>query len=230
MRGTTVSDREKKKSNQFGDANFMAHQLKRIFMALFGENKTGELLSAHCGGFYLSGPLHGPVWNQSLMWWRPLYACSCPHWGNEAESVCCSGWLCVPFITVTSQKRTKRKRPGGLLESFACPICPVLGFTTTSPTWRAPHPVSIHLHICLLGIDSLCTGWLRLPRCGSAPLSEAWVELLNRQWWEIQEGQYLTREQPTHAPALSHSPLCLCGLFVNLLKATVSFNILPHSL
>lgn len=39
----------------------MEHQLKRIFMALFGENKTGELLSPHWGGFYLSDPLHGPV-------------------------------------------------------------------------------------------------------------------------------------------------------------------------
>lgn len=54
-----------------------------------------------------------------------------------------------------------------------CPICPALGFTTTGPTWRVPHPGPIHLHLCLSGTDSLCIGSLRLPRYVSARLTGA---------------------------------------------------------
>lgn len=185
MSGTTVSE-EKRKSNLFGDANFMEHQFFLQHSFFFWENKTVELLSPHWGGFCLSDSLHGPVWNQPLMGWHPLYACLCPHWGNEAESVCCSGRPCVPFITVTSQKHTKRKRQEGGFGELCCSICPVLGFTTTSPTWRGPRSSPIHLHICLSGVDGLCMGSLGLPKTWVCTANRVWVELLTRQWWELQ--------------------------------------------
>lgn len=46
------------------------------------------------------------------MGWHLLYACPRPHWGNEAVSVCCSGRLCVPFITVRAQKHTQKEEDG----------------------------------------------------------------------------------------------------------------------
>lgn len=154
------------------------------------------------------------------MGWHLLYACPRPHWGNEAVSVCCSGGLCVPFITVTAQRHTKREGlrrvwGGGL----CCPICPALGFTTTGPTWRVPHPGPIHLHLCLLGTDSLCIGSLRLPRYVSVPLTGARVELLTRQW-RGDPRQAMFNQRAAHSrPGLASSPLCLCGLRVNLLNA-----------
>lgn len=132
------------------------------------------------------------------MGWQLLCACPRSHWGNEAVSVCCSGRLCGPFITVRAQKHTERVVYGG---SCCCPICPALGLTTTGPTWRAPRPGPIHLHLCLSGTDNLCIGSLQPPRYVSALLTGARVWLLTRQWREIQVRQCLTSLRPTHAPA-----------------------------
>lgn len=134
-------------------------------------------------------------------------------WG----SVCLLFWkaVCPVYHCQSTETHRKRWTEGGL----CCPICPALGFTTMGPTWRVPHPGPIHLHLCLSGTDGLCIGSLRLPRYVSALLMGARVELLTRQWREIQDGQYLTSKQPTRTPAWPHSPLCLCGLRVNLLKA-----------
>lgn len=130
-----------------------------------------------------------------------LCACPRPHWGNEAVSVCCSGRLCAPFITVRAQKHTERgifeRRSGG----GCCPICPASGFTATGPTWRVPRPGPIHLHLCLSGTDSLCIDSLQPPRYVSALLTGARVRLLTRQWQEIQVRQCLTSLRPTRAPA-----------------------------
>lgn len=123
---------------------------------------------------------------------------------------------CVSRLSLSEQRNTQKEEDWG---GQCCPVCPALGFTTMGPTWRVPHPGPIHLHPCLSDTDSFCTGSLRLPRYVSALLTGARVQLLTRQWQEIQDGQCLTSERPTHAPAWPHSPLCLCGLRVNLLKA-----------
>lgn len=188
-------------------------------MTLFWENKTAEL---------------SPLGRGPLVEWPPLFSSASAalspgsngmapplclpsptlgKWG----SVCLLFWMVVCPVCHCQSTETQKEEDweGGL----CCPICPALGFTTTGPTWRVPHPGPIHLHLCLSGNDSLCIGSLRLPRYVSAPLTGARVGLLTRQWREIQDGQCLTSERPTRAPAWPHSPLCLCGLRVNLLKA-----------
>lgn len=121
-------------------------------------------------------------------------------WG----SVCLLFWkvMCPVYHCHSAETHKKRRTQGGL----CCPICPALGFTTTGPTWRVPHPGPIHLHLCLSGTDSLCIGSLRLPRYVSVALTGARVELLTRQWREIQDGQCLTSERPTHVLAWPPQP------------------------
>lgn len=107
-----------RKSNQLGDANFMEHQLRRVFYDTFFEKTKQHRCPLLVGGPWSSGPLTllkcPPLsqpqqhWVQVLMGWHLLSACPRPHWGNEAVSVCCSGRLCVPFITVRAQKHTER--------------------------------------------------------------------------------------------------------------------------
>lgn len=126
---------------------------------------------------------------------------------------------CVSRLSLSQDRNTQEKEDWERVGGVRRPICPALGFTTTGPTWRVPHPGPIHLHLCLSGTDRLCIGSLRLPRYVSALLTGARVQLLTRQWQEIQDSQCLTSQRPTHAPAWPHSPLCLCGLRVNLLKA-----------
>lgn len=116
---------EERKSNQLGDANFMEHQLRRVFLWHFFEKRKQQSCSFSVGGPLVKRPLcTGEMppfslpqpqqhWAQALMGWHLLYACPRPHWGNEAVSVCCSGRLCVPFITVTEQRHTKREGLGG---------------------------------------------------------------------------------------------------------------------
>lgn len=101
-------------------------------------------------------------------------------WGR----VCLLFWkaVCPVYHCQSTETHRKRRIEGG---GLCCPICPALGFTTTGPTWRVPHPGPIHLHLCLSGTDSLCIGSLRLPRYVSALLTGARVELLTRQWREI---------------------------------------------
>jgi len=121
---------EERKSNQLGDANFIEHQLRRVFYDTFSANKTAELASLGWGapGRVVLCTVKRPRpnnlakqhWTQSLMGWHLLSACSRPHWGNEAVSVCCSGWLCVPFITVKSQKHTKKRSGVPLLSNLSC--------------------------------------------------------------------------------------------------------------
>ena len=226
MAGMGVTERHngiwgERKSNQLGDANFMEHQLRRVFLWHFFEKRKQQSCSSsvgvplvewpHCNSEMPPFSLHQPQqhWAQALMGWHLLYACPRPHWGNEAVSVCCSGRLYVPFITVIAQILTKRESLG--VGGLCCPICPSLVFMTTGPTWRVPHPGPIHLHLCLSGIDSLCIGSLRLPRYVSMPLTGARVELLTRQWREIRDGQCLTSEWPTHVLAWPHSPKAPCA-------------------
>lgn len=97
-------------------------------MTPFWENKTAELFPLSRGPLAdwpsalqrcppfpdaLSLPQPQQHWGQALMGWHLLYACPRPHWGNKAVSVCCSGGLCVPFITVRPQKHTERRGSRG---------------------------------------------------------------------------------------------------------------------
>lgn len=129
-----------RKSNQHGDANFMEHQLRRVFYDTFLRKQNSRAVPSWSGATP-PGPTVPPPptllpqpeqhWAQALMGWHLLYACPRPHWGNEAVSVCCSGRLRVPFITVRAQKHTERRRLRG--GGVCCPICPALGFTTHGP-------------------------------------------------------------------------------------------------
>lgn len=110
-------------SNQFGDANFMEQQLRRVFYDTFLRKQNSRSVPSWYGAWGWAAPQHSFLppqhWAQALMGRHLLCACPRPHWGNEAVSVCCSGGLCVPFITVTTQKHTEKgaQRGGSALQS-----------------------------------------------------------------------------------------------------------------
>lgn len=122
-----------RKSNQLGDANFMEHQLRRVFYDTFLRKQNSKAVPSWLGAsgrvalcsdemppLPFSLPQLQQHWGQALMGWHLLYACPRSHWGNEAVSVCCSGRLWVPFITVKAQKHTEKgglKGVGGALLS-----------------------------------------------------------------------------------------------------------------
>lgn len=125
------SDWGERKSNQLGDANFIEHQLRRVFYDTFLRKQKSRAVSSQleARGRVVrctsktppSLPQPQQHWVQALMGWHLLYACPRPHWGNEAVSVCCSGRLRVPFITVTSQKHTERGGSRGApLSNLSC--------------------------------------------------------------------------------------------------------------
>lgn len=146
------------------------------------------------------------------MGWHLLGAGPRPHWGNEAVSVCCSGRLCVPFITVTAHKLTERKNWScGGVGGVCCPICPALGLTTTGPTWRTPHPRPHASPSLPFGHRQPLYRLTPAAKICVCAANGAWVQLLTRQWQEIQKGQCLTSQWPTHAPAWPSVPLWIQG-------------------
>lgn len=122
-------------------------------MTLLWENKTAELSPLSMGPVVewplctSEMPPHPSFmpqqhWAQALMGWHLLYACPRPHWGNEAVSVCCSGGLCVPFITVTAQKHTERGGLwGALLSNLSCfGLYDHRPHVATTPPWTHTSP------------------------------------------------------------------------------------------
>lgn len=227
---------EGEKSNQFGDANFMEHQLRRAFMTHFGRKENTAVVPLLLEDLlWMPPPLtHTHTypqpqqhWAQPLMGWHLLSACPRPHWGNEAVSVCCSGSLYAPFITVTAQRHIERGgQRGALLSNLSC-----FGLYDHRPHVASTPPETHTSPSLPCGHGNLFIGSLRLPRYASAPLMGTRVVLLTRQWQERQDGQCLTSEWPTHAPVRPHSPLCFCRLRVNLLKAGAgTYPLLPTAL
>lgn len=145
-------------------------------------------------------------------------------WG----SVCLLFWKASWPVYHCQSTETHRK--SGIWGGVCCPICPALSFAATGPTWRVPRPGPIHLHLCLLGTDSLCVGSLQPPRYVSALLTGAWVRLLTRQWREIQVRQCLTGLRPTHAPAYPSCAFVDSGLIFERQKLglTTAYPLSPQ--
>lgn len=144
------------------------------------------------------------------MGWHLLYACPRPHWGNEAVSVCCSGRLRGPFITVRAQKHTERGVfGGGLLSNLSrFELCSHRPHVASTPPWTHTSP-------------SLPFGQ-RQPLCRLTPATKICVcaangglgTALNQTMAGDPSTPMFNRSAAYSHPCLPL--LCLCGLRVNL--------------
>lgn len=167
------------------------------------------------------------------MGWQLLCACPRSHWGNEAVSVCCSGRLCGPFITVRAQKHTERVVYGGelLLSNLSCfGLDNHRPHVASTPPWTHTSP-------------SLPFGH-RQPLYRLTPAAKICVCTANRgPGMALNETMTGDPSTPMFNQSAAYSRpclplLCLCGLRVNLWTSRVgarphlptdTSNIPPHS-